>query len=160
MAGKIANPIWGAKDLLWDTDIYPDGLAATINFKVNDNFEIFATPAYFLLDEYSNSKSDPTMTVLQSGIKTNINKNIEVKFAAAYYNFSDMEGNDFSEWSSNSNTRIPTTSNWLYEYDGITLDGEIGFKLPERIKYVKNLTLFGQYVDSDAETNNTAFYMA
>lgn len=157
MAGKMANPIWGTKDLLWDSDIYPDGIAATLNFKINDNFEIFATPAYFMLDEYSNSKSDPTMTVLQSGIKTNINKNIDMKVAAAYYNFSDMKGNDFSEWSSNSNTRIPTTNNWRYEYDGFTLDGEIGFKLSEKIKFVETLSLFGQYVDSDADTNNTGF---
>ncbi len=157
MAGKIANPIWGTKDLLWDTDIYPDGIAAALNFKINDNLEIFATPAYFLLDEYSSSKSDPTMTVLQSGIKTNINKNIDMKFAAAYYNFSDMVGNDFSEWSGNSNTRIPTTNNWLYEYDGVTLDAEIGFKLPERIKYVETLSMFGQYVDSDADTNNQGY---
>jgi hypothetical protein len=154
LAGKMANPIWGTKDLLWDTDIYPDGLAANLNFKVNDNFEIFATPAYFLLDEYSNSKSDPTMTVLQSGITTKINKNIDLKFAAAYYNFSNMKGNDFSEWSSGSNTRIPTTNNWLYEYDGITLDAEIGFKMPEKIKYIETLSLFGQYVDSDADSNN------
>jgi hypothetical protein len=157
MAGKITNPIWGTKDLLWDTDIYPDGIAATLNFKINDNFEIFATPAYFLLDEYSSSKSDPTMTVLQSGIKTNINKNIDMKFAAAYYNFSNMEGNDFSEWSSGSNTRIPTTNNWLYDYDGIALDGEIGFKLPESMKYVETLSLFGQYVDSDADSNNKGY---
>jgi hypothetical protein len=154
MAGKIANPIWGTKDLLWDTDIYPDGIAAIFNFKVNDNFEIFATPAYFLLDEYSSSKSDPTMTVLQSGIKTNINKNIDMKFAAAYYTFSNMKGNDFSEWSSGSNTRITGTNNWLYEYDGITLDAEIGFKMPEKIKYVETLSLFGQYVNSGADSNN------
>jgi polyhydroxyalkanoate synthesis regulator phasin len=157
MAGKIANPIWGTKDLLWDTDIYPDGLAATLSFKVKDNLEIFATPAYFLLDEYSSSKSDPTMAVLQSGIKTKINKNVDLKFAAAYYNFSHMKGNDFSEHSSNSNTRIPTTNNWLYEYDGITLDGEIAFKLSEKIKLVESLSLFGQYVNSDADANNKGF---
>jgi polyhydroxyalkanoate synthesis regulator phasin len=179
MAGKMANPIWGTKDLLWDTDIYPDGLAAALNFKINDNFEIFATPAYFLLDEYSSSKSDPYMTVLQSGIKTKVNKNIDLKFAAAYYNFSHMEGNDFSEFSSGTNSTIKTTTpgvlveddpvrgdyitapttitRWVNEYDGITLDGEIGFKMPESIKYVETLSLFGQYVNSDADTDNTGF---
>jgi polyhydroxyalkanoate synthesis regulator phasin len=157
MVGKIANPIWGTKDLLWDTDIYPDGISAALNFKINDNLEIFATPAYFLLDEYNNSKADPTMTVLQSGLKTNINKNIDLKFAAAYYNFSDMEGNDFSEWSGNSNTRIQATNHWLYDYAGRPLDGEIGFKLPESMKYVETLSLFGQYVDSDADANNKGY---
>jgi hypothetical protein len=179
MAGKMANPIWGTKDLLWDTDIYPDGLAANLNFKINDNFEIFTTPAYFLLDEYSSSKSDPTMTVLQSGITTKINKNIDLKFAASYYNFSDMEGNDFSEFSSGTNSTIKTTTpgilveddpvrgdyitapttitRWVNEYDGITLDAEIGFKLPESFKYVENLSLFGQYVDSDADSNNKGY---
>jgi hypothetical protein len=157
MAGKMTNPIWVTKDLLWDTDIYPDGLAAALNFKINENFEVFATPAYFLLDEYSNSKSDPKMMVLQSGIKSNINKNIDMKLAAAYYNFSNMKGNDFSEWSSNSNTRVTGTNTWLYEYDGVTLDAEIGFKLPESMKYMENLSLFGQYVKSDADSNNKGF---
>jgi hypothetical protein len=157
MAGKIANPIWGTKDLIWDSDIYPEGIAATLNFKINDKFELFATPAYFILDEYSNSKSDPKMMVLQSGFKSNINKNVDLKVAAAYYNFVNMKGNDFSEWSSGSNTRVSGTNTWLYEYDGITLDAEIGFKLPESMKYIKTASLFGQYVNSDADSNNTGF---
>ena len=46
--GKFKNPIWGTKDLLWDSDIYTSGIAATINNKVADNLELFFSPAYFL----------------------------------------------------------------------------------------------------------------
>lgn len=155
MAGKIENPIWGTKDLLWDSDIYPDGIAAAFSYKINDNFEIFATPAYFILDEYSSSKDDPAMVVFQPGLKWKAGKAVDVKFAATYYNFLDMKGNDFSEHGSGSNSTISSeSSDLLYEYDSIALDAEIGFKLADKIKHIETLSLFGQYVDSDADTEN------
>lgn len=171
MGGKIKNPIWGTKDLLWDSDINPEGIAANFNFKVNDNLEIFTTPGYFIIDEIKGSKDDPVVFFIQPGVNWKVSNLVSLKMAAAYYDFSNIAGNDFSEYTDGNNSAdtvttpaviddlydiyIPesTTTTWLYDYQAITLDAELGFKLPGDF-YIK---VFGQFVDSDTDIDNTGY---
>ncbi len=153
--GKIKNPIWGTKDLLWDSDINPEGFAATVTHKFADNFEMFFTPAYFILDEYK-TESDPSMLAIQPGINWKLNDNTRFQFAMTYYKFSNVQGNDFSLHGSGTNS-VDESGNLIYDYDSIALDADFGIKLPDRFGFVEYANIFGQYVDSDADNDNKGY---
>ena len=155
MGGKIKNPVWGTKDLMWDSDINPEGIAANIKYKVYDNVEIFATPGYFMIDEYKGSSDDPSVLFLQSGVDWKISSKVNLKLAAAYYDFSNIAGNDFSDHSGGGNL-TDEYDLWLYDYQATTLDAELGFKLSKG-GFMEYLKIFGQYVDSDADSENTGY---
>src|SRR3989338_1716830 len=70
--GRMKNPLWEPGDLLWDTDINPEGLAAKLTGKLNPNLEPYMNTGLFLLDENS-ATADPLMYVFQPGLKWKIN---------------------------------------------------------------------------------------
>jgi len=151
VGGKFKNPIWGPKDLLWDTDIRPDGISAHLKYKV-EPVEIFLTPAYFILDEYKKDKDDPAMWLIQAGIKVNIFNGKYLKLAGTYYDFSNLTGNKFDH-SAGSNT-VDAAGNLTEDYDSFAADLEFGAKLPGPVPFV---ALFGQYVTSDANDDNNGW---
>jgi len=51
--GKFKNSIWGTKDLLWDSDIRPEGFAAELNYKFHPTAKLFYTPGVLVLNEFS-----------------------------------------------------------------------------------------------------------
>ncbi len=124
-AGKMKNPLYKTKDLIWDSDINPEGIALELNNKVSDNFKFFANAAYFLMEEFSSSKKDPALLVLQPGIDLKITDSMSLKFAGAYYMFSNVKGSDLSVHAAGTNS-TDSSGNWMYDYDSIALDGEFG----------------------------------
>ena len=153
MAGKLKNPLYTTKDLMWDGDARPDGLAATFNFKASDKVSFFITPAYFMLEEFSSTKDDPAMMVLQPGMTWKINDNVNFKIAGAYYDFKNVKGSDMSVHSQGTNS-TDAGGLWLYDHDSTAFDAELGFKIPSFVKYA---SIFGEYVKSDADTNDTGW---
>jgi hypothetical protein len=124
----------------------------------------FITPAYFILEEFSTSK-DPAMIVFQAGMNLNINDNVKFKVAGTYYDFKNVKGSDMSVWSQKTNSYTKTVSNagqwnekatyyWVYDHDSTAFDAELTAKFDSFIKYA---SLFGEYVNSDADTNNTGW---
>jgi len=152
MAGQFKNPLWTTKDLMWDTDVNPDGLAATFNFKASDNITFFVTPAYFILEEFK-AAADPAMIAIQPGMNWKINDSANFKIAGAYYKFQNVKGSDMSIWSSKTNS-LDANKKWLYDLDSTAFDAELGVKLPSFLKYG---SIFGEYVKSDADTDNTGW---
>lgn len=163
-AGKMKNPLWAVKDLMWDTDINPEGISASFNFKASDKLAFFVTPAYFILEE-EKTKDDPAMMVIQPGLSWKINDTMNLKFAGAYYNFTNVKGSDMSAFSSKTNSSTKTTVHqgewnekttysWANDYDSIALDGEFGVKFGN---VVETASIFGNYVKSEADSDNTGW---
>ena len=157
MGGKIKNPIWGTKDLLWDSDITPEGIAAELNYNINDNVKLFVTPGFFIIDEYKGTENDPAMIFLQPGIDWKISDTVGLKLAAAYYDFTNIAGNDFSEFSGGGNSTVTVEGDtlWMYDYKATTLDVDLGFKI--KGDFLEYVNVFGQYVDSDVDSDNTGY---
>ncbi|MDY7035735.1 MAG: putative porin [Thermodesulfobacteriota bacterium] len=145
MGGKIKNPLWQARTFLWDTDIRPEGLAVKFNYKVCTDLEVFATPAFFILEEFANDTSDPVIWAIQPGLKWKPMDNIYLKFAGAYYATDNVRGNNFA-FSAGTNS-TDAAGNMLYEYNAVAVDIELGFKIPGPVPHI---ALLGQYVNSDA----------
>lgn len=155
LSGRFKNPLYRAKDLLWERDINKEGIAATINFKPLDNhdLEIFVTPAYFFLDEFANSKNDPAMIVFQPGIIWKIDRTTSLKFAFTYYAFDNLRGSNFTY--NNSTTSINGSRDLIYDYDSMAIDTEVGYYLSELTSnkitdMVPYAAVFGQVISSDA----------
>lgn len=83
MGGKMKNPLWMPSDLLWDSDIRPDGVSFSYE-KTFGNRVLFATASHFILDEKT-SQEDPCLTVIQPGIKWAIDQNIKGQVAMGGY---------------------------------------------------------------------------
>lgn len=153
IAGKLKNPLWTTKDLMWDSDARPDGLAATFNFNASDKVGFFVTPAYFILEEDKTTEDDPAMIAIQPGIAWKINDKINFKLAGAYYDFQNVKGSDMSVHSQETNS-TDADGLWLYDLDSTSMETEVGIKIDSFIKYV---SFFGEYVKSDADEDNTGW---
>lgn len=68
VAGKFSfkNYLWTPSDLMWDTDINPEGLS--LNYTANDSFgTVFANGGVWVIEEYAESSEDPYMVYAQAG---------------------------------------------------------------------------------------------
>ncbi len=152
IGGQFKNPIWGTKDLLWDGDIRPQGVASVLKYKPMDNLELFATPAYLIVDDAGGLTADPKAWLLQGGLKFKM-KPAYIKFAGTYYDWQQLDdqvpGATAPNSASGTNSVHPVTGNLMFEYDSIVGDIEIGSKLP--FPLVPFAAVFGQYVKSDAD---------
>ena len=91
IGGKFKNPIWRTSGLLWDSDLRPEGAAATFK-RTCDNVELFLMTGVWVLDEEGGDASDPMMYVLQPGMKVGLGENAYFKNAITYYDFSNVRG--------------------------------------------------------------------
>jgi len=155
IAGQFKNPLYKTKDLVWDGDIRPQGVASPVNFKINDQFGVFVNPALFVLQNFKpKGKSDYTawMFVLQPGVTINPTKATWIKLAGTWYYNQDVKGNQF-KYSSGTNS-TDKAGNLIYDYTSLALDGEVGFKFQS---YIQHAALFGQFIKSDADNNDTGW---
>lgn len=157
LAGKFKNPIWTPKDLLWDSDLRPEGVAVPMQFTVADSVEAFVTPAYLVLSEsISGDQDDISMLVLQAGAKFDITDTVSLKLAPSYYNFSGLEGGSGPVGLDvPSNTR-DIDGNLINDYDAITLGGQLSITGTE---LVPKVSIFGEWVNSFDPSDDETGYL-
>jgi hypothetical protein len=152
VAGKFKNPIWNTKDLLWDSDINPEGISVQfLDYKINQ-FEVFGTAGFYALEEFSSDTSDPWLGLIQTGTKVNFTDSMYLKFAGAFYSFQNLKGNSFDYSSGTNSTDV--NGNLMDDYDAFGVDAELGFKLSGPVPFVG---VFGQYVNSDASDDDSGY---
>jgi hypothetical protein len=157
MGGKFKNPLWRAKDLLWDSDIRPEGGAIKFDYKLAPNLQFFTTPAFFILEESSGDTETANMWAFQLGANWKFMKNMYLKFAPTYYMTDNVHGTTGGPGHLGglafTNNSIDNAGNRLYEYNAIAADVELGFdKIPWSIP-IPFIALFGQYINSDADAD-------
>ncbi|MBW1787176.1 MAG: putative porin [Deltaproteobacteria bacterium] len=140
IGGRQKNQLWRPKDLLWDSDIRPEGTTAPFTYKLN-GVELFGLPAFYRLAEFKSSKEDSYMWLVNAGANFKFAETMNLKFAATYYDFANMVGNSFI-WSSGSNS-TDADGNLIYDYDSFAAEGEFGIKFPGPVPYA---AAFGQYI--------------
>jgi hypothetical protein len=153
-AGKFKNPIWTVKDMMWDTDVMPEGLSAAFNFKASDKLNFFVMPAYFILDEDKATENDPAMVAIQPGMSWTMNDKLNLKIAGTYYDFRNVKGTDMSTIFTRGSNSTDAEGLWLYDHDSVAFDAELKITPGSFIEYA---SIFGNYVKSDADTDNTGW---
>ncbi|MFP4086164.1 MAG: putative porin [Desulfobacteraceae bacterium] len=152
IAGQFKNPLYKTKDLLWDGDVRPQGVAVPIEVKANDRFAFFLNPGLFVLDHLKSQETNAWMFALQPGIKVKPGGGSYVKFAGTWYYNQDVKGTHF-KYSSGTNT-TDADGNLIYDYSSIAFDGEFGFNFSS---YIQKLVFFGQFIKSDADDDSTGW---
>ncbi|MBF0532081.1 MAG: putative porin [Candidatus Omnitrophica bacterium] len=154
-AGKMKNPLWEPMDMVWDTDINPEGFAVQLTKTINPQLDVFATGADFILKEISTEDNDPNMAILQAGFKYAVTDFISVKSAISYYSTSNVKGvlMDGTAGTNTTATLAGSTDTGLkYGYDAIFPVTEISFKDPlKAVPYLNQvnipyLAFFGEYI--------------
>ncbi|MDD4907618.1 MAG: putative porin [Candidatus Omnitrophica bacterium] len=174
IGGKFKNPLWEPGDLLWDSDINPEGAVVKLVKRVDPATELFFTPGLLIIDEESATGHDPIMGIVQAGVKYNATSNISVKGAFSYYNFMNIknryvEGGSFdtSNRRAYGNTRVNTGTTARLKYGYNTLSPAFEVKITEPLKLiglsipgvdVPYFAVFGEYViNTQVSKKNTGF---
>ena len=148
--GKMQNPVWRPSDLLWDSDITPEGVAAQFPYRASKEFELFLNSAFFVLDERG-SGGDPTMFALQPGLSWNIADTANLKLAASYYGFAGLKGLALDH---TSGTNTLSGGKLQSDYDSYGASAQLSFKkIADMLPY---LAVYGEYIknpDPDEENN-------
>ncbi|MFA5164320.1 MAG: putative porin [Candidatus Omnitrophota bacterium] len=160
IGGKFPNPIWEPVDMLWDTDIRPEGVMANLGYKADNNLDFFMNNGFFVLDESGSDKGDPVMFVVQPGVNWKITDNIEFKGAVDNYFFNGVKDHAALDYTAGTNTvaRLPnmnrqtSTAVYWYNYNSIAPKAEIGFIDPFKFAGfdtgVPYLSFFGEYINN------------
>jgi hypothetical protein len=138
VGGKFKNPIWLPSDLLWDSDINPEGGAVQLDFATAIGFDIRFNTGIFVIDEDSGG-GDPFVIPIQGGISYAFDKQIDFQLAVTYYSFVDVEGSalEFSKpFAGLGNTLVDDVL--MFDYDSISMGAEVGFNklLGEIMPYI------------------------
>ncbi len=160
MAGRMKNPIWQTGDMLWDTDINPEGAAVTLTKNLKPNkLDSFLTAGFFVLEDSDDATSDATMIAVQPGLTWSINDKTKFKLAETMYEFNSVQG--ASALSDTQNTNTMAGGEYKYDYDSWVTSSEISFLEPKLIsRYIPYLAFFGDYVNNpDPNNENTGWIM-
>ena len=156
VAGKFKNPIWTPKDLLWDSDIRPEGFAAPMTFQLSENLNAFVTPAFLqITDDVTDSRDAAQMWALQAGVEWAASDRVDVTFAPAVYAFDNLEGTPGPISVSVASNSRDENGNLIYEYDAVTLGGSVNISDVGRLGSVQ---VFGEFVNAfDPDDDNVGW---
>lgn len=162
VGGKFKNPFWEPADLIWDTDINPEGGAFKFQKSLNSSVDLFANVGALILDEIHSSKpadsssDDPMLYVGQGGANLKMTETISLKGAISYYVGGNVKGVKLDgTTSTNSN------SGGLLTKEFMTIVPAAELKIKEPFKWmdisfldVPQISFFGEYVDNRKVSKN------
>lgn len=144
---SIKKVLYRPSDLLWDSDINPEGVSFLLSNKIY-NGDLFMNTGAWVLDESSGDTSDPFMWVVQPGFKYKFDKNTHIKMAVAGYFFENInKGTSLDNGGSKNSGYYNTLENGglKYDYNSVAPSFEFGVKKPLG-GLVPYFALFGDYV--------------
>ena len=159
--GKIKNPFYrvGGNQLIWDSDVNPEGIGVKIERAVSNACTLFINGGGFWVDEiHSNTLSadgaDISLWGIQGYLKHNISEPDYILAGASWFDYANLKGQSplSSTWGGGSKWFGNTTSGGTYasDYDLLEVFAEYGTEcaalggLP--------VTVFGNYVQNTAAT--------
>ena len=148
--------LWQPCDLLWDSDIRPEGVAAVINRETGPNLDLFLNSGVFVLNESGSGVSDSMMYVVQPGLKWKISEGASLKTAFAYYGFSGVKG-AILDHSAGTNS-LDSNNHLIYGYNSIGPSLELGVKKPLN-NLVPYFALFCDYINNYSLSHNNQGYL-
>ena len=147
IGGKMENPFYraGGNQLIFDSDLTPEGIAAQYTAPLGENDEFFANGGGFYVDEVK-SGADTSLWGLQGGLKHTFEDKSYLLGGVSKYCYGNVQGHEAFVTQDGSDKFFGNgNSGGLYtnDYDLLELFGEYGFKLGETpttayANYVKN----------------------
>ena len=157
----LTDVLWEPTDLIWDTDITPEGAVIGFNKSLNSKTKVFLNTGVLIQTADTATDADPLMGYLiQPGVDYTINDNLSLRGAFTFYNLSNVKDTAFptASWYKSSNSKVGTK--WQYNYNMFNPAVEFSIKEPFKALElnVENLKFFGEYVNNlAAPKKNTGF---
>lgn len=143
--GKIKNPFYsvGKNQLIWDSDLNPEGIAVKYTRKINAKNTIYINGGGFWVDE-SSAGADASLWGVQSYVKHTIGNPDYILGGVSYWDYGNIRGQVDNYGILAGNTADPTGTMWASDYDLLEIFVEYGtemFGLPATVfgSWVKNL---------------------
>jgi hypothetical protein len=165
VAGKMLlnDVIWEPTDLIWDTDITPEGAVIQLNKAFSPKTSFFMNSGVLLVETGSSTDEAPPMAYLiQPGIDHKFNDRFSLKAAFSYQGFDNIKGHKSSgnSGAANEGNAKAGTSLYVNNYPMINPALELTITKPfESIGLnIDSLKLFGEYVDNlDVSDKSTGY---
>ncbi|MFA7283030.1 MAG: putative porin [Candidatus Omnitrophota bacterium] len=165
VGGKMSlkDTLWEPTDLIWDTDITPEGAVINLNKNIGSKLSLFFNGGALIVDDDTSGDYDAPMAYLiQPGASYKINDDISLKGAVSYQSFHNVKGHTSSSYSSATNTGNTTkgTSSYVYDYQMVNPALELSIKEPFKAFgwNIESLKFFGEYVNNvDVSEGNDGF---
>jgi hypothetical protein len=130
IAGRMKNPLWLTNDMVWDTDINMEGVAARFNKPLNRNWQLFSNAGFMALGESLTVADDPYLTMLQPGVAwRNDGATLDARFGVAGYSFTHVRNravmSNRPSTTEGYQVANSTLTNTLYKYDYDAISPEI-----------------------------------
>ncbi len=149
---SIKKALFRPTDLLWDSDITPEGLGFMYKTRLTGNTGVFFNASYMVLDEYKASGADPFLYFVQPGLQFHLG-NAKVKAGVAFYQAVHVKGNVFA-YSSGTNT----LENGVLKYNYSVLNPSFEAKWKVNNSYVEYFKFFAEYVVNTKVDNDDTGY--
>mgnify|MGYP000901124421 CR=1 FL=1 len=156
LGGKIKQPYYfpGDSDLLFDTDVRPEGIAATYNKTFAEGLKFFGTVAGHYVQERS-TDADTSLWVAQAGL-TWATPGVKDGFltgVAGYYDYANTQG-EVALGENPANFRGNTSVGGVYasDFDIVQVFGEAGLPLAGLPFSVFGELLVNTAAESDEDT--------
>ncbi len=139
---------WLPTDMLWDSDVNPNGFALNYQKDLTKTTTFFGNTAYWIVDHRDQDDPDPSLFMVQGGLKAKGEK-LDATGAVAYQDFKGVKGRAAQMFTGGTNT----TSGGVIvnDYDVVSVGAEFGvmnlfgglpFMADERI------AVFGEWVSN------------
>jgi len=162
-AGKIKNPFYraGKNQMIWDSDITPEGGAMSYNWAVNDAVQAFVNAGAFVIDDQS-AGADASLFALQGYAKYKFDNNTKLKAGASLYCFTNIDdearlgGTDSDHGRTFLGNTFNASNRYEYDYDIVEAFGEYAFHCG-----TMPVSIFGSYINNKAapNTRNTGYFV-
>lgn len=161
-AGKIKNPFINVGDLIWDTDLTPEGVAVNTKIGSDKGVEAFGNAGYIWVEERAGESDDTKLYAGQAALKVRFTPETYVLAGGSYYAYDNMENYAVIDWQDlnksygNSTRKVVdgSVTNLVYANEYTTVEGfaEAGIWMGVPLR------VFGQYaVNTDADAFDTAY---
>ncbi len=157
VAGKQANPLF-TSSLVWDSDVNPEGVTESFNFKINENTALFVNLGQWMIEEFDakdDFNTDPAMTTWQAGGVMDLAEGVSLTAAATYYDFTHLDDMQWDNGILSDKTEFLGYNNkygqqMIFDSQGDLLNEfaclELGFKLKMKGILPVPVSLFGSYI--------------
>jgi hypothetical protein len=140
----IKHIMWRPTDLLWDSDITPDGAGLNYTYK-----DFFTHAGYLIVDELK-SESNPGMGYAQAGMEIPLSGNTAFKAAGVWYIPRSMQGSVMDHSKGNNSTN--ELGGLLYDFNCVQGIVELSGK---KIAGLDKAALMADYIiNTDPDDDN------
>jgi hypothetical protein len=147
--GKMKSTFYkpGGSQLIWDSDVNPEGLAVKFGRNASEKISYFLAGSWYSVME-GKENPDVYMIGAQGGMNIAATEKIYVQFGANYFGYENMKGSTSlygDEFFGNTSVDDDGTEVFAYDYRLVEGFGEVGFKAGKA-----TWTVYGSYVNNTA----------